>query len=55
MLIDSPLQQRVQTLGSPYGLTSAALRSELIAFDDTIGQEAGFSMQDTAHMPRNAN
>lgn len=52
LLMASSLRARVQTLGAKYGLSPAALRSEIIAFGDTIGQRVDFSMQETVYAPR---
>ncbi|MBE0535627.1 MAG: hypothetical protein IH624_08150 [Phycisphaerae bacterium] len=52
LLMASPLRNRIQTLGAKYGLTAAALRSEVIAFGDTMGHRADFSMQETVYSPR---
>lgn len=51
MLMSSPIRERVRSLGAKHGITGKALRNQILAFGDDIGDIADFSMKDTVYIP----
>jgi hypothetical protein len=52
LLMSSALRDRVIALGAKHGITDRALRNEIIAFGDQMGNRADFSMKETIYVPR---
>lgn len=51
MLMSSPVRDRVRNLGLKHGISGKALRNQILAFGDKIGDTADFSMKDTVYVP----
>ncbi len=52
LLMSSTLRTRIHALGAKYGLSSKAMRNEIITFGNHMGERADFSLKETVYIPR---